>query len=187
MKEKRRFLYILAGCVLAVIIWAYVYYFPVQQKIIRTRAETSLYRAKVKSSSEFEKKIPALEERIHKLRHELTSAQKKILDASSIDNLVEKLRSNLETFDIKIHAVNPVLSGSPATGNKAVNNDFQNLYIEVSMEASFKNLTKFLDSIKELPFFVNPKGITIAHKDRTTNILLINFIAEIYVKPGENV
>ena len=172
------------GLILIVMGWLYFYYLPVQLEIVKMESEIKLYKAKIQLSAQFKEKIPSLYKQVTILNREIAGMENRILNASSIDSLVLLLNRESSKYKIRIKSVSPVLSSKKNADTAISNSEYQKLFIEVIAEAEFLNFAQFLEYLDDLPFFMNPKGIKIIHRDISGDILKINLLAEILFKPG---
>jgi len=185
MKEKRKFVYFSFLILLLLLGWLYFYFLPIQTEIVKMESDDKLLNAKIKSATQFKEKIPMLKNQVVKLKEDIQRTESKILDESSLVNLVTMLEEGMQKYNIKIRTVSPVLSSSKNDVQPA-SNTFQKLFVEITLNSRFMNFAKFLENLDEFSLFLNPKGIMITHNETSDDYLTINLFAEILFKPGIN-
>lgn len=182
MREKRKFFYTLVGLILALIIWGNFYYYPLYSGIILAETEMKVVQTKIKSVIELGKNIDKIRSQRVSLQNEIRAAENRMIDESSINNLVNLLKHEMQKYHIQILAVSPIMKSNSQPDE---NEHYRYIPLDMKIESRFFDLANFLDDLNQLSFILEPEGISISPKSDTSDVLTIDLRAKILVKAGD--
>jgi Tfp pilus assembly protein PilO len=175
-------LYITIGATGALLlVWIYFLVIPMIADISENRNTLESLNMQMNTTSLTQSKINTLKAQVSQLEMDITSIENKCIPLSTLDHLINHLRTRFSERQIRLISLTPMMSYLREI-NQSDNSQFcHRLPLDIIVEAQFMDFAGFIDNLDKLPFFLHPEGISVRKQAPGNDRLMIEIQAAVYV------
>lgn len=159
MEFKQRIIMVVAGCVILIVGWFFLFYSPQNAKIKSVEKQMSDLQKEIDFVVGNLGGLDSLRKEVEALENELEVERKKIISTDMIVSVSESIRRKGEEFKLDIQDVEPqvdVIFGENKSQDPVVK-----LPIKIGIVGQFFNFRDFLESFDDFPFLIKSGQLNI--------------------------
>lgn len=171
----------LAGVIelMILILWYSAVYSPMRSKASFLRSQRSLLDGKVEVASQAAVQIASAQSVVDSLQREIVGIHRKLFNPENLDDVVAKLARKAKVCGVAFESVEPDFEVLLEGGKESV---VAPLPVRIWAVGTYLAFGKFLDDVQELPFYFEPKEVSVIYDPALYPRLKIELGATLYLK-----
>ncbi len=178
---------IVAGVMLALSCtsWYVFFYRPQTSRLATLKQESERMLLTLQSFRVSDTQLKALEAQVDSLHQEIERTRQRLMPKHDLPLAIAQIRTLAGRFGLTLERVLPdYVTLLPAPDDPNAGGEILKLTVHLQMQGRYRDLGRFMESLRELPFFVSVGELTIAYNEAIHPRLNIMLDAVLFLRLG---